>query len=351
MAKIDQQYALLARGIMNQGYRYKTDNRPQDCIQISSVNLEIDLEEFPLITTKKMFTKGIVEELLWFLRGDTNVKSLNEKGVHIWDQDAENFGKDGDVGRNYGAQWRDWTGVKMFNTGGEDYLATYGIDQIENLIIDLRKLNPINRRNLVTAWNPAQLNQTALPPCHWAWEVIPRPMTYTMRIDKSGKDLVYLHGLWQSMVGTNKEASAEAKLLLDEELKEVPFYGFVLKWHQRSVDTFLGLPFNIASYGVLSAMIGTFTNVVPLSLIGDLSNVHFYEPHVELVKQQLKNNPALHKGCQLKFSEGYYIGVELYLKNEISFTEFIKGLTHEDFIFEGYTSFESIKGDMYAPIK
>jgi thymidylate synthase len=176
-------------------------------------------------------------------------------------------------------------------------------------------------------------------------------MNYQMRIDKSGKDTIYLNGLWESMVGTDKEASIEAKLLLDAELEGVPTYGFVLKWHQRSVDTFLGLPFNIASYAILAHIIGTLTNMIPLSIIGDLSNVHFYEPHIDLVKQQLENNPDFHKGGQLKFSERYYAFARDYLAGSMSFTSFIFELTHEDFIFDGYKSFGPIKGDMYAPVE
>lgn len=418
MGKADKHYHNLSRAIIETGYEYKTDNRPQPCIQISSANVEFDLDEFPLLTTKKMFTKGIVEELLWFLRGQDNIRSLVNKGVTIWNKDAYNWyvkqcgvqtpmtfedfnvcvtdspgylesanllnvGLDnysvGDVGRNYGVQWRHWQGggspmminldaipldfdserfkERIKNIGNQFFISiddteptvTYiETDQIVNLLDNLRKPNPINRRHIVTAWNPAEVDMTTLPPCHWAFEVIPRPLTISQKIIHSGGDTIYLNTLWTQGYGTANDE--EARNELKEQLTNVPDYGFVLKWHQRSVDTFLRLPFNIASYALLAYIIGSITDMLPLSIIGDLSNVHFYKPHIEIVQEQLRNNPMIYTGPKLEFSQNYFNKLEFYKEDAITFDEFINCLSHEDFIFEDYRSFPALKGEMFKPI-
>lgn len=416
MSKVTILYHQLAKAILETGYEYTTDNRPDiPCKQISSVNLEIPLNEFPLLTTKKMFTKGIVAELLWFLKGDSHVSTLNQQGVTIWNKDTYSFylkcyekwplGKEklsfeqweekqktskpthsGDAGRHYGQQWRNWQGgpeiftiniealplqldqettkrlmKEMHNTPFIPFDDTQNVtpimrkvDQIEVLLDGLRKPNPLNRRHIVTAWNPAELSETALPPCHWAFEILPRPLTDSMRIDHSGGDKEYLETLWKEAVVRNDE---EAKITLEKELAHVPKWGFTLKWHQRSVDTFLGLPFNIASYALLALIIGSITDMVPLNIIGDLSNVHFYtkpensesESHIELVKQQLMNNPAAFPGPGFEFSTNYMGWLALYKKGEISFDDFLDQLSIDDFMFKNYQSFPPLKGDMYEP--
>lgn len=404
MADIDKQYHKLSEAVINTGYEYFTDNRPDvPCRQVTSANLEINLQkEFPLLTTKKMFTKGIVEELLWFLRGEGTIKPLLARGVNIWNQDAHNFEKrifpnqvdlgldefiegikegvnTGDVGRNYGVQWRHWQGnpelfrlnIQPFSMSEEEQQKIVKlledwqtqpfmwvddtkvtsqlkrVDQIQELITNLCKPNPINRRHIVTAWNPAETNDTALPPCHWAFEILPRPLTYAMRIEASGKDIVWLNSLWQEAFSISQDE--DAKATLEQELAHVPHYGFVLKWHQRSCDLFLGIPFNIASYALLANMIGTMVGMVPLSIIGDLSNVHFYQPHIEVVEEQLRNNPSFYSGCTLAYSDRYISNLEDYKAERITFDEFISSLTYEDFYFENYESFPSLKADMFAP--
>lgn len=327
MAKIDVIYANLSKAILDYGYIYKDESRGKNCKQISTATLSIPLTEFPLLTTKKMFTKGIVGELLWFLRGDSNIKYLNDNGIKIWDEDAKNFSKDGDVGRNYGVQWRDWTGR---NKKGN-------VDQFVNLIDALKK-KPIGRRHIVTAWNPAELNQTALPPCHWAFEVLPRPL-----FDHEKIALVK-----QSIILEKDFRPSELREYI-KDVNNVPQYGFDLKWHQRSVDTFLGLPFNIASYALLAHIIGKLTNFVPLNIVGDLSNVHFYEPHIEVAVEQLQRDPNTHEGCNLLFSERFNDDVNKYHNGDISTNDFLKYLRIEDFIFDNYKSFDSLKAEMFAP--
>lgn len=225
MSKVDIIYHDLSKAIVDYGYWYKDDSRDKRCKQISSAAIQIPLDKFPLLTTKKMFTKGIVGELIWFLRGESNIQYLNDNGIHIWDDDANNFSDDGNVGRNYGVQWRDWS--KTCVSGDSCCSGEEPLDQIFNLIQNLKK-KPIGRRHIVTAWNPAELGMTALPPCHWAWEVIPRPL-FDWEKEKMAELKIIELDLKRS----------EIKSFIDN-VDNVPQYGFDLKWHQRSVDTFLG---------------------------------------------------------------------------------------------------------------
>ncbi len=180
---------------------------------------------FPLLTTKKVFWKGVVVELLWFLRGDTNVKYLHEHGVKIWDEWAD---KDGNLGPVYGKQWRDFDGV----------------DQVGQLLSDLR-LNPSSRRHIVSAWNPKDVPQMKLPPCHTLWQCY---------VDMQNKRLS-------------------------------------LHLYARSIDSFLGLPFNIASYALLLTLLAEMTNLTPWELIISFGDLHIYSNHFDQVNEQLKRTP------------------------------------------------------------
>ena len=303
---INLTYHRLLKSIMEYGYTYKDESRNQNLKQLSSASFDISmLSGFPLLTTKKMFTKGVVGELLWFLRGDSNIKYLNDNGIHIWDKDANNFSKNGDVGRNYGVQWRRWTTISK----GMLY-----VDQIRGLINNL-KSNPMSRRHIVTAWNPAELHQTALPPCHWAFEIIVRP-SYKFEIEE----------------GTVKSE-----------------YCFMLKWHQRSVDTFLGLPFNIASYGLLGRIIEELTGYTCTGLVADLSNIHIYEGHFNMVEQQLKNSPERYPLPTFKFSDSANLLFSNHREGKIFLDDVFEDLKIEDFIFENYNSYPQLKADMYEP--
>lgn len=380
MGKIDKVYHNILRGIKDSGYEYETENRPGVKMkQLTSANFEESLVgEFPLLTTKKMFFKGIVAELIWFLRGYDNVEYLHKHGVHIWDDDAYNYyvkvceefgdepltseeywnltvGKDmpiigssfkvGDVGYNYGVQWKKWTDVKDVNEHKSD---VYIVNQIDELLNNLRKSNPISRRHIVTAWNPAELDETALPPCHWAFEIIPRPLNYRNKMSLCGGDVEYLNTLWDQAFLKKDD---DAKKQLDKEVGHIPDYGFTLKWHQRSVDTFLGLPFNIASYGLLANIIGLLTGIAPLSLIGDLSNVHVYPNHWDAVDKQLNNNPGAYPGPRLVFSKRMEEFATSYRNEQMSFEEFIGAIEPEDISLEGYQSFGKLSAKMVAPTK
>jgi thymidylate synthase len=188
-------------------------------------------EGFPLLTTKKMAWKQIVSELLWFLTGQTNIAFLHKHNNHIWDGDYEKSGRtDGDLGPIYGKQWRKWDGKNG------------RIDQIDDLVKEL-KTNPDSRRLIVSAWNVGELDMMVLPPCHYGFQVWTR--------EENGQRYISL------------------------------------MWNQRSVDTFLGLPFNIASYGLLLHIIANEVNMIPDELIGNLGDTHLYLNHIEQAKEQI----------------------------------------------------------------
>jgi len=306
MSKIDKKYHKLLRKILKKGTKYEDPNRKGvQRIQIPSYTIKHDfIDGFPAITTKKLYWKGVVGELLWFLRGDTNIKYLTDNNIHIWDKDAINYDKDGDLGRVYGAQWRD------FNRP----YSIKGLDQISNLIKGLKE-NPMGTRHIVTAWNPAELNDMALPPCHWSFEILVEPIYQNKRYNES------------SNLGLKK-----------------PEYQFTIKWHQRSVDTFLGLPFNIASYALLAQIIGKLTNMKPKGIIGDLSNVHIYEPHLDAVKEQLSRDVDMYRECELVCNSN----IEYHYNKGKSLNDTINDLDILDFELFNYKSYPRIPAEMLA---
>jgi thymidylate synthase len=251
---------------------------------------------FPALTTKKLAWKQVVSELLWFLTGQTNIQYLLKHNNHIWDGDAyknyqtkmtEWFGNEtqltkeqfidkvktdnefakkwGDLGPIYGKQWRQWKGEN-----GK-------IDQIDDLIRTL-KTNPDSRRLMVSAWNVGQLDTMILPPCHYGFQVWTRELTYSER-----------YKIW---FNNNYETGMEyyegnVPNFDDDYYEPTPTRAISLMWNQRSVDTFLGLPFNIASYGLLLKIIANEVNMVPDELIGNLGDVHLYSNHIEQAKEQI----------------------------------------------------------------
>ncbi|GAB2699730.1 thymidylate synthase [Paenibacillus thermoaerophilus] len=259
-------YQDLLRDILENGVR-KEDRTGTGTISVFGRQLRFDLSKgFPLLTTKKLHTKSIVHELLWFLSGSTNIRYLQENGVTIWDEWAD---EQGNLGRVYGAQWRTWQ-------------APDGrvIDQISG-VIDQIRTNPDSRRHLVSAWNPAEVEDMALPPCHYAFQ------------------FYVANGRLSCM------------------------------FQMRSVDTFLGLPFNIASYALLTHMVAQQCDLEPGELIWTGGDVHLYLNHLEQAKLQLSREP-------------YPLPVLRILRKPDSIFEY----KYEDFVFEGYQSHPAIK----API-
>jgi thymidylate synthase len=234
---------------------------------------------FPLLTTKKMPMRLVATELLWFLRGDTNIKFLHDYGCHIWDGDYEKSGRtDGELGPIYGKQWRDW------NSSEAEFEGLSGVDQIANLISEL-KTNPDSRRLMVNAWNVGEIDHMTLPPCHYGFQIYTRELSFAERV------------VWMKNNTSTQQITLpqyiDDKFSLDEYFKPygAPTRAISLMWNQRSVDTFLGLPFNIASYALLLEIIAKATNMVPDELIGNLGDVHLYSNHIEQAKEQLTREP------------------------------------------------------------
>ncbi len=223
-----QQYLELLRRIKTEGVR-KEDRTGTGTLSVFGHQMRFDLEEgFPLVTTKKIHLKSVIHELLWFLKGDTNVRYLQENGVRIWNEWAD---ENGDLGHVYGYQWRSWQGYK-----GET------IDQIAQAVHDI-KHHPDSRRIIVNAWNVGDLNNMNLPPCHMFFQF-------------------YV---------------ADGRLSL--------------QMYQRSADTFLGVPFNIASYALLLLMMAQVTGLRPGEFIHTLGDAHIYTNHLEQVDLQLVRTP------------------------------------------------------------
>ncbi len=223
-----RQYLDYLQHILDHGVR-KEDRTGTGTLSVFGYQMRFDLQEgFPLVTTKKLHLRSIIHELLWFLSGDTNIRYLHEHKVTIWDEWAD---ENGDLGPVYGKQWRRWE--------GKDGIV---VDQIAALVDQIRR-NPDSRRLLVNAWNPAEVEGMALPPCHYGFQC-------------------YV---------------AEGRLSL--------------MWNQRSVDSFLGLPFNIASYALLTHMLAQQCDLEVGELIFSGGDCHIYSNHMEQVEEQLRREP------------------------------------------------------------
>jgi len=327
MNSLDRKYKDLLVDIINNGVE-KEDRTGTGTISVFGRQIRHNMSEgYPLLTTKKMAFKTMVIELIWFLRGDTNIKYLVDNGCNIWNGDcfanymkewskcvpgdgkfkegefnssqpyeASNFTKEefinkiktddefakkwGELGPIYGAQWRSWfsLGEELYEGDTLQSMSQDSIDQIK-VLIDNLKNNPDSRRLMVNAWNVAELDQMVLPPCHYGFQLYTRKLTYKER-----------YNLWfKNNYETGMEHDFNQKPDFDNEYYEpTPERALSLMWNQRSVDTFLGLPFNIASYGLLLIILSKMTNMVPEELIGNLGDVHLYKNHIEQAKEQIK---------------------------------------------------------------
>ena len=261
-----KQYLDLLQRIVNEGTR-KEDRTGTGTLSVFGHQMRFNLEEgFPLLTTKKLHLKSIIYELLWFLKGDTNVKYLQENGVRIWNEWAD---ENGELGPVYGHQWRSWP----------DYNGGH-IDQIQD-IVNALKNNPDSRRMIVSAWNVAEVDQMALPPCHC---------------------------LFQFYVANDKLS---------------------LQLYQRSADTFLGVPFNIASYALLTMMMAQVSGLKLGDFIHTTGDTHLYLNHLEQAKEQLKRTPRTLPRMVIN-------------PNVTSIFDF----KYDDFTLEGYDPLPHIKAEV-----
>ena len=261
-----KQYLDLLQRIVNEGTR-KEDRTGTGTLSVFGHQMRFNLKEgFPLLTTKKLHLKSIIHELLWFLKGDTNVKYLQENGVRIWNEWAD---ENGELGPVYGHQWRSWPNYN----GGH-------VDQIQD-IVNALKNNPDSRRMIVSAWNVAEVDQMALPPCHC---------------------------LFQFYVANGKLS---------------------LQLYQRSADTFLGVPFNIASYALLTMMMAQVSGLKPGDFIHTTGDTHLYLNHLEQAKEQLKRTPRTLPRMVIN-------------PNVTSIFDF----KYDDFTLEGYDPLPHIKAEV-----
>lgn len=396
MNNVDKQYLDLLQDILDNGTYKKT--RAGYVKSVFGRQMRFSMKDgLPILTTKKVFTKGVTHELLWFLKGDTNIKYLVENGVHIWDDDAyrhyldkvkehnnlvlernslkdsetyynyiyehfdekhtdlleeiEYFGNSlkeivplskeeflnciineeyisllrkyngeysiidgkyfiiddyryGDLGLVYGAQWRK-QGRKQ-------------IDQIKN-IIEMLKTNPDDRRMICMAWNANDFDEMALPPCHYGFQVYTRELTPTERLE----------WLWEHSNGEYDEWKSPTKSSLDD--LGVPIRELSLMWNQRSVDTFLGLGFNITSYSLLLCMLAQCVNMAVGEVTCSLGDCHIYEAHFDAVKEQLIRDPFKYKLPKL------------VLNKEVND---IDKFTFDDIKIEEYESYPTIKAPL-----
>ena len=261
-----RQYHDLIERILADGAE-KGDRTGTGTLSVFGHQMRLDLSEgFPMVTTKKLHLKSIVYELLWFLRGDTNIGYLNDHGVRIWDEWADERGELGPV---YGKQWRSWPA----KDGGT-------IDQIAN-VVEMIKRNPDSRRLIVTAWNPAEVDKMALPPCHC---------------------------LFQFYVANGRLSC---------------------QLYQRSADVFLGVPFNIASYALLTLMVGQVTGLKPGEFVHTLGDAHLYLNHLEQARLQLSRAPRALPVMKLNPE-----------------VRDLFGFAYEDFVLEGYDPHPHIKAQV-----
>lgn len=248
-------------------------------VSLFGAQLRFDLTGgFPLVTTKKIHIKSIVHELIWFLRGDTNIKYLNDNGVSIWDEWAS---ADGELGPVYGKQWRRW-----------ETADGRVIDQISGVLNQLKK-NPTSRRMIVTAWNPAEVDSMALPPCHLLFQFNTHLLTIDERLNeakrRTGQQPPNLSSL--NALGDSWESLAQDKItaLLDEW--KIPTRALNCQLYQRSADLFLGFPFNIASYALLTHLIAHECGMLAGDFIWTGGDCHIYSNHLEQVRTQLTREP------------------------------------------------------------
>ena len=368
-----KQYLDLLQDILNNGREKESgrENMPNTIgLSRGTILMENVEENFPLLTTKKMFWKGIVHELLWFLRGETNIKYLVDNNVNIWNGDAyrwylkycddfkiesdfdsvEKFSESikkyinysngiveyirliplpkslidllqfnyilGDLGKVYGYQWRNQNGV----------------DQIKDILDELKK-NPYGRYKILDGWNKKDFPEMALPPCHLLYQFIVRPMTSTEREDYYAK--IYNFNEEQHWEMNPNATDEDVHKIMEEE--GIPRYFLDLNMYQRSCDTFLGVPFNLASMSLLLMIMAKSVGMIAGDAFWIGGDVHLYNDHLPMVNEQLSREP-------LKLPK-------MIIKKELNSFEDMLSLTIDDFELIDYESHPSIKAELFTGLK
>lgn len=350
MSKIDGRYSRYLSYILGQGYDYEDPNRKGVIRkEIPSLMFRHDLKDgFPILSIKKTFFKGAVAELLFFLSGSTDIRDLWRRGVNFWDKDWAGFHgidkeqvyylklhaktpdgyKSGDepeytMGKIYPAQYRDWNGQ---------------IDQFANVVRTLWK-NPMSTSMIVNAWNPSDLSNMALPPCHYGFQIVGRPLSFREREEIFNEEKRFL-----MIDGENIEEAYTKEF----DRHNIPKYGFEIHWQQRSTDYFLGSPINIQYYALLAILLEVITGHKALAIQGDMKNVHLYSNQLEATEELIGRDVEKYDNSDIVLSnylkrirsEGHYDGTNL--------DEILEGIQVEDFTLDHYKSFPRLKVDMLA---
>jgi thymidylate synthase len=371
MNNLDKQYQSLLQDILDNGVE-KKDRTGTGTISVFGRQIRHKMSEgFPLLTTKKMHWKSIVTELLWFLRGETNIKYLVDNDCHIWDGDCykayvkkhkhairtegdrseisiqilekqliypkeefinkiktdDEFAKKwGDLGPIYGKQWRSWQ-----DDFGPNKLPLFWpnnkIDQIQNLINEL-KTNPDSRRLMVSAWNVGELDSMTLPPCHYGFQVYTRELSVKERLS-------YFEEFFDCT--SNSENMNEHEIHIELSKSNIPTRAISLMYNARSQDVPLGTPFNLASYGLLLTIIAKEVGMVPYELISNMGDCHIYLNQIDGVKDQLTRKP--YSLPQMLGKDEYHYLMDL----DIPFSQKIEQFKPDFWKLENYQSHPSIK--------
>lgn len=282
---VDERYLELVAKTLHEGVE-KGDRTGTGTYSLFGPQLVFDLTKgFPLLTTKWVNFKAIKVELLWFLAGETNVEFLHEHDVHIWDEWAD---EDGDVGPVYGKQWREWDTKEPLHSK-DTRVQTIKVDQINRVINNIRS-NPHSRRHLVSAWNVSELGEMNLPPCHVMFQFYVRNLTPRERHDywsNHKEDPRFELETGEVEEGVQAGEDGEYDIKRDMDARGVPKRALDCKLYQRSADSFLGVPFNIASYALLTNLVARVTDCIPGRFIHSFGDFHVYKNHVEQVEEQL----------------------------------------------------------------
>lgn len=301
----DSIYANILELLLESPVREEMDRTGVGTSSIPAHTFGVDLSDgnFPLLSLKSTHWKSVVHELLWMISGSTNVKYLQDNGVTIWDEWAD---KDGELGPVYGRQWRDFGAGETWDSDSEQHYETYGIDQLRQVVSDL-KTNPYSRRHIVTAWNPVDLPHQALPPCHI---------------------------LYQFYVIPPKNWSK-------------PKLGLIL--YQRSCDVFLGLPFNVASYSLLTHLVAQCVGMDPGFFSITIGDMHLYNNHREQAKEVIKRNDQISSPYNAKGGIAFALQKKLVQSPRVVLNKTVNDLfsfKFEDIKLEGYEPLSAIKADV-----